>query len=350
MNIRKLVLGLVVITTIVSLFAVGCAPQAAPEVPAAEEEASAEAPAAEAPTEGQVPESGQIVFLLPNVSTPFFTVMVEGAQKTASEYGWEVTFQNADNDPNLQATQFEDAIAKGVDGIIVTPVDKDAAETFAAAAREKGIVVVAADRGMDGVDSFVQADNYGMGVLAAEEMVALLTAKYGEPKGKIAELQGRAGNQAAIDRNAGFIDGLKDYPDIEIVAAQDTQFDTEKGFQAAQNILTANPDLDGFYSHSDAIAQGAVRAVEALGLLKEVGEEGHIIQVCINGDNWAMQALRDGYLDADMAQAPTEIGAIAAAQIFKVLKGEPVEAVVSIPPVVVRKSNADDSDLWGNKL
>ena len=352
MNMNRRVLTLMV--TCIALLGLLTAACGAPAtaVPAATQPPATQAPATQAPATEVPAATGSkvIVFLVANLTSPFFSTMVAGATAEAKTQGYTVQLQNANNDPNLQGSQADDAIAKKVAAIIMNPVDSKGLVPFCQKARAAGIIVVAADRNMDCVQAYVETDNTKMGQMAGEEMVKLLTARYGAPRGTIAELQGTAGFSTTPMRHGGFADVIAKYPNIKVVASPDTQHDTDKAFAAAQNILTANPGLDGFYSHADAIGEGAVRAVQAAGNNKKVGETGHIIEVMIDGDDWALGALRDGTIDADLSQDPTGDGATAVDDIFKLIAGQSVQATIELPPVLVEKANAGDKSLWGNQV
>jgi ABC-type sugar transport system substrate-binding protein len=293
--------------------------------------------------------------------------MLTGAQN----HGWGVTPTNANFDAATQANQIDYFISLGVDAITVVPVDSQAICSSVKKAKDAGIPFFTIDRAPIGcqIDMTVQSDNYMAGKQSAEEMVKLLTEKYGEPKGVVLELQGDLGQNVAQLRGGGFNDVMKEYPNIQVIS-KPTEWKAEKFSQATLDVVAAEP-VDGIYMHSDCVGTKVVMAaLEQLGKKVARGEDGHIFVTGVDGCGDALQSIRDGFTDQASSQPVPDFGVVIADYIAKVLNGEPIEEgtvekadALWSPAVIVKTDtgmmmnlattsvtpeNADDARLWGN--
>jgi len=309
------------------------------------------APAAEQEAE-VADESGiKIGFSLSTLGNAFFVGMRAGIVDECKAQGVTLVETNADGDIATQAAQMEDLISQGVQALIVNPVDSDAIVASEKKAAEAGIPVIYCDRGSTGDDytAFIATDNVAMGVLAADEIAAFLTDRYGEAKGNVVEIQGLIGTSAARDRGEGFNTTMAEkYPDITIVAQQAGDFNQETSLNVMQNIIQANDQIDAVYGHNDDCTLGALKAIESAGLLKPVGEDGHIYIIGIDGIYDALTAILDGKKDATISQTPVIMGGSAVELALKVINGETVEKDILNPFYVIDASNAADPENWAN--
>lgn len=195
---------------------------------------------------------------LSTLNNPFFVQIKSGAQQEAKKLGVDLTVTDAQNDASQQANQLQNFTSSGLGSIIVNPVDSDAAGPAVRSANKAGIPVVGVDRGVNKADTaaLVASDNIAGGKLGAKAMAEKLGGK-----GKIVILQGLAGTSASRERGAGFAEGLKAYPGIEVVARQPADFDRTKGLDVMTNLLQAHPDIQGVFAENDEMALGAVKAL-----------------------------------------------------------------------------------------
>lgn len=142
-------------------------------------------------------------------------------------------------------------------------------------------------------------------VSAAENVPRLLSeelAKQGKDGGKIAFIPFQPGTGTNDQRKEGFNKSLQDYPELEVVAEQSSQSDYVVGLQVTENILTANPDLDGVFAANEPGVLGAAEG------LRRPGEAGRIVLVGWDGSPLEEQNLRDGIINALVVQNPFEMG------------------------------------------
>ena len=270
----------------------------------------------------------QIGLAVSTLNNPFFVDLRDGALEAANEAGLTITVADAQNDPNRQLSQIENFIQQGVSIILVNPCDSAAIVPAIKAANKANIPVVTVDRGADGgeVVCHIASDNVEGGRMAGEYLAKLV-----DFKGKLVELEGIPGTSAARDRGAGFNEVIKKYPDIKIVARQEAGFDRAKGMTVMENILQAQPEIDGIFCHNDEMALGALRAVEAAGRLSAIKIVG------FDATDDAVKSVKDGKLVATVAQKPRVMGSMAVETAKQVLDGVKVDEFIPVPLELVVK-------------
>ncbi|KAF5997108.1 substrate-binding domain-containing protein [Streptomyces sp. WAC00263] len=266
---------------------------------------------------------------LSTLNNPFFVQIKSGAQQEAKKLGVDLTVTDAQNDASQQANQLQNFTSSGLGSIIVNPVDSDAAGPAVRSANKAGIPVVGVDRGVNKADTaaLVASDNIAGGKLGAKAMAEKLGGK-----GKIVILQGLAGTSASRERGAGFAEGLKAYPGIEVVARQPADFDRTKGLDVMTNLLQAHPDIQGVFAENDEMALGAVKALGS-----KAGTSVSVIG--FDGEPDGLKAVKDGTMYASVAQQPKELGRIAVENALHAAEGKTVEKTVMVPVKVVTKEN-----------
>jgi ribose transport system substrate-binding protein len=255
---------------------------------------------------------------------PFYVLLTNSMKEQASKQGVDLQVAVANQDLSKQLADVEDFITKGVNAIIISPVDSKAVKGAVLKAQKAGIPVVTVDIAAAGVDvsSHVATDNYGGGVKAGELMAKALNGK-----GNVAVIDVPM-TQSVIDRVAGFKKALEAFPEIKIVAIQ-PGLNRAEAMTAAQNMLQANPDLGGIFGYGDdaaLAALAAVRSARAEDRVKIVGFDG-------------MDEAR-GAVDTNpnfvgvIRQYPEQMGASALDTALKVVKKEDVPKLQPIAPGV----------------
>ena len=272
-----------------------------------------------------------ITFALSTQANSFMVKMREGAQKKADELGLTINFQDASDDSATQANQLANAAATGAGAVIVNPTDSDAMAPAVKQLTDAKIPVVAVDRAVNNaeVSSYIASDNVGGGKQAAK---ALSEAIHGE--GEILVLQGKTGSSASRERGQGFDEGLKDSPNIKVVAKQTAEFERVKGLDVTTNLLQAHPNVKSIFAENDELALGAI---EALG--DKAGKD--VIVVGFDGVEDALKAIKEGTMYASIAQQPADMAAQAVVEASKLLKGEAATKEMQVDVVTVTKDNVD---------
>ena len=276
--------------------------------------------------------SSSVTLALSTLNNPFFVELRDGAEAAAKEAGIELKVVDAQNDSATQTNQLATAATSGTDGVIINPVDSDAAAAAVAPLISGDIPVVAADRAVNGaeVKSLVSSDNVAGGKQAADEL-----AKAMGNEGNVIVLQGVAGTSASRDRGAGFEEGIAAYPGIEVVAMQTANFDRAEALNVATNLLQANPGITGIFAENDEMALGAIQA-----LGNRAGSEVKVVG--FDGTEGGLAAIKEGTMTATIAQQPAELGKRSVEVLRKVLAGETVEETIPVPVTTVNTENVGE--------
>jgi ABC-type sugar transport system substrate-binding protein len=266
------------------------------------------------------------------LNNPYFVQLRDGAQAEAQKAGATLTVTDAQNDASQQVNQVQNFASQAMKAIILNPVDSDAAAPAAKAAQRANIPVIAADRGVNGVEvaQTVASDNVTGGKLAAQELAELLGHK-----GQVVVLQGVAGTSAARDRGQGFTEGIKAFPNIQVVAQQPADFDRTKGLDVMTNLLQSHPGINGVFAENDEMALGAIKALGA-----KAGKEVKVVG--FDGTPDGLKAVKAGTMNASVAQQPALLGQQAVAAAVKAARGEKIDKTVAVPVKVATTENVDE--------
>jgi len=261
----------------------------------------------------------------------FYDTMVDAAKEWDSkEDGAEVVYgqgkSGTDDEGEIAAIQ--SMVTQGVDAIVITPTSPNVQDDLQKAV-DAGIEVILVDNDIpdwDGKTSVVATDNLAGGKLAGEWLAENL------PEGSsIAVLQGVLGNPSLDDRVTGMKETLGDA--AEVVAEAPTDCDQTKGLDAAQDILTANPDLDAIYAACGPPLLGALEAI------KSDGKEGKLITVGFDASPDELTAIADGTQSGSVAQFPAKMGSMGLQAALDAINGEDVSANIDTGTEMVTKDN-----------
>ncbi|NIN73433.1 MAG: ribose ABC transporter substrate-binding protein RbsB, partial [Gemmatimonadetes bacterium] len=272
------------------------------------------------------PEGFTLGLSLSTLNNPFFVTLKDGAEAAAERADVTLVVVDSQDDPATEATNMEDLIQQGVDAILVNPTDADAIVPSIEKANEAGIPVFTIDRGASGgeIVSHIASDNVAGGRMAGQFLCEALGGE-----GKVVELEGIAGTSAARDRGQGFNDYMSaDCSGVEIVARQTANFNRAEGLSVFENILQAEPEIDGVFAHNDEMILGAIEAAEA------AGRTG-IVFVGFDAVDDAVAAVDAGNLAATIAQQPAEMGRLGVEQAVSYLGGAPVESYIPVDLALV---------------
>jgi ribose transport system substrate-binding protein len=266
-----------------------------------------------------------------NLQADFFNQIKQSVTAEGAKQGIEVVVADARGDAATQVNQIEDFVTKQVDAIIYIPAGATAAGVPVETAREAGIPIVAVDRNPPDApaDTFIASDS----VASARELGEHV-AKLTKGEGEVGILQGQIGTTPEIDRNNGFDQALKQNPGLQVVAKQPADWDQDKGFSIAQNMLQAHPDISVFFGRADAMALGAAQAVR-------VANVDHPVTIVgFDGDLAGLKAVRDGVIDATMTQQTQRMGRMAVQSAQQLMDGGTVPREQLLPAFLTTKANA----------
>ena len=258
-----------------------------------------------------------------------------GAVKAAQELGdVEIVWKGPqkEDDREQQIAVVEDMIARGVDGIVLAPLDKTGLRQVVREAKMAGIPTVCVDSGLEGDDhvSFVATDNYDGGVEGAKRLAEVL-----DGKGKIIMMRAMVGVESTAAREQGFLDEIAKHEGIEVLSEnQYGGVTTESGYQMAENLLNRyRGQVDGLFTPNESTTFGMLRA------LTDAGLAGQIKFVGFDTSQKLVQALEEGVLDGLVLQNPFKMGEEGVKTAIARVKGQPVEARVDTGVVVATPEN-----------
>lgn len=258
-----------------------------------------------------------------------------GAEEKANEIGGiDIIFRAPTGkvDPNEQTRMVEDAITEEADAILLAPSDSSALAPVVDRAIESNIPVVIIDSSVDteGYLTFLATDNYAAAAAAADTMAELVNSK-----GKIAIIMAQPGSGTTIARTKGFEDRIAEkYPNMLVETVQYSNGDKSLALNQATDIMTANPDLVGFYGGNEGSTVGVARAIE------ESGKAGKIKLVGFDKSSDIIDGIESGVIQASMVQNPEIMGSKAVETAFNYIsKGEKGENKIDTGVTIVTKEN-----------
>lgn len=206
------------------------------------------------------------------------TACTNSVKEEAEKRGIDLKFSDAQQKQENQIKAIRSFIAQKVDVIGVSPVVESGWETVFKEVKDAGIPLVLVDRKADVPENlyacYLGSDFVEEGKKAADELAKLINSK-----GNIVELQGTVGSSAAVGRQQGFLDTLKEkYPDIKIIKSQTGDFTRAKGKEVMEAFLKSDGEnITALFAHNDDMAIGAIQAIEEYG--KKPGEDIKIVSV-----------------------------------------------------------------------
>ncbi|MGD8485949.1 MAG: substrate-binding domain-containing protein [Chloroflexota bacterium] len=270
-----------------------------------------------------------------NLQALFFNQLNDGAQAAADAAGANLQIVNANNDPAAQNDAIETLTADGVDGILVIAIDTNGIMPAVESAAEAGVTIVAADAILPEGPQIAQVgvDNGGAGAEMGEFFVDWVEAQ-GEPVqlGIVGALNSTIQNI----RQEGFEEVVLASENVELVGVVDGQNVAETALAAAENLITANPELTAIYATGEPALVGAVAAVEAQGAEDRVKIFGWDLT------SQVIAGIDAGFVEAVVQQDPAGIGSASIEALVASLAGEEVEPVIDVPITIVTTENVDD--------
>ncbi|MBC8329611.1 MAG: substrate-binding domain-containing protein [Planctomycetes bacterium] len=293
-------------------------------------------------SEGNGTSAGKLrIAVIPKGTThEFWKAVHAGAEAAARAHGAEVIWKGPlkEDDRAAQIKVVEDFIARGVDGIVLMPLDNRALVPVAKEAAGQGIPVMIADSDLDwdGRVSFVATDNYHGGELAAEALGELLGGQ-----GTALVMRYLEGSASTMAREAGFLDKLAaDFPGVEIVSSnQYAGATTESAYSTAENLLQNFGEVSGIFCPNESSAFGMLRA------LQDSGRAGEARFVGFDSSPKLLEGLRARQIDALILQNPVAMGRLAVEAMVEHLGGGAVEQRIDTGATVATPANLDSAEI-----
>lgn len=270
-----------------------------------------------------------------NQQALFFNQMNAGALDAARKGGAELVVFNANDNPAGQNNAIETYVQQRVQGLIVVAIDVNGIMPAVQAAAAAGIPVVAVDAVLPAGPQKAQVgvDNAAAGAMMGRTFLDYMGASMGG-KAKLGVV-GALNSAIQNIRQKGFEDVVRGKPGVTLTQVVDGRNVQDNAMSAAENLMTANPDLTAIYATGEPALLGACAAVESQ------GRQG---SVKVFGWDLTAQAIRGidaGYVVAVVQQDPAAMGAAAVDALLTLAKGGTVPAQVAVPVTIVTKANVE---------
>lgn len=269
---------------------------------------------------------------LPQDDNPFYVALLRGIRARAGEVGMEVITVSSQEDKAKQINGVQDMIARGVKGILISPIDAVGVNAAydAAAAAKIPIVSVARASNSPNQTLHVAMDEKQIG-----RDIATWTLKTVGGKGKVALLTGPAGSPTFKNLQDGYMEVLGKNPGVSVVFNQAGALTRERGLKQIEDALAANPDLVAIYAANDDVALGASQAVAA------AGKKGKIAVTGMNGVPPGLRAVKEGAMSLTVELNPVTWGRLGVDVLAGYLKGEKFQQQVFIKHELIDATNID---------
>jgi ribose transport system substrate-binding protein len=282
----------------------------------------------------------KVIGVVPKATSHLFWVSVQaGAMTAGHDLGVEVEWNGpaTEIEYSRQIQIVDSMIARHVDGLALAAQDRTALDASLDRAAKEGIPVTVFDSGVDSTNymTFVATDNYAAGQLAARKLAELLGGK-----GSIAIVLHAPGSFSTMERERGFEETIaKEFPAIHVLQKQYGMSDRSKAMAAAENILTAHPDLNGVFASSEPSSVGTALALRSRGLA------GKIKFVAFDASEGMVEDLKGGTIDALVAQDPFRMGYETVRTLVDKLHGKTPPKRIDLSARVISKPDLEKPEI-----
>ena len=273
----------------------------------------------------------------------FWKSVHAGAVKAGRELGVDILWQGPlkEDDREDQIKVVDTLVSRGIDGLLLAPLDDKALRQPVASAVRAGIAVVTFDSKLESDDpvSLVSTSNLLAGRLAGKHLGEALGGK-----GHVIMMRLHEGSASTTDREQGFMDAITTFPGITVISSnQYAGALAEGGYRVGENLLASNRAADGnvqgIFTPNESTTFGMLRALQNAGLA------GKIRFVGFDSSDKLVQGLKDGHIDGLVLQNPFAMGYIGVKTIVTHLRGGKVEKFIDTGAAVVTLKNMDQPDI-----
>lgn len=286
-------------------------------------------------------QAGEIAVIVKTTNSNFWQNVNIGATAAIdgqSEHTMSFDGPAAESAIADQVNLVENAINRGVSGIVLAPSDPDALVPSVRRAFQAGIPVVIIDSALaegaeDSYQAFLSTDNCAAGEQVAQRMI-----QEAGTEGKVAIMSYVAGVGSEIGRVGCFTEYLQANSDLEIVGPLYSQSQMATALNQTTDLLAANPDLVGIFGANEPTAIGMGRAIV------QAGKDGQLTALGFDGNADLQEFVRDGVLDAIAVQGSFAMGELGVQAVIDILNGETVDDFINTGVVMVDSDNIDSDE------
>ncbi len=282
----------------------------------------------------------KVGYCTPSLDASFYVALENAVQQTVKSYGMQYLSTDGQADIAKQVVAVEDLLAKGIDVLILNPIDPQALIPVVRMARDQGVAVFVVDSYIDEQAPYISAvvaDNQKNGELLGDWVIRNVKAE----TLNIAIISGNQGNPVGREKRLGFIRGLADTQlhlynkvSFKVVSQGWGSWTNNGGLKAMEDILVAHPSVNVLFAENDAMAIGALKAVHEMNL------QDKITVVGFDGQKEAYELLQKNGYGATAQNSPAILGTNVVETVAKYLNEEPdVKRITYTPSVLVDRSN-----------
>ncbi len=273
----------------------------------------------------------RMAVILKSLTNQYWQGIEKGAKSAGEQYGVDITVQAASSEEaqTEQLTIAQTVVGQKFDAYVVAPESTSNLLPALQQMQGQGVPIVNVDDARIAATTYAGPNHELDGSNAAAEFTKLFPSG-----GQVAQIEGQAGSSAAIQRIKGFKEGVAKDSKFQLVASVPGDWDANKAYAAAQQVIRQYPKLKGIYANNDTMAIGVAKAVRASG--KSIAVIG------TDGVPEAIAAVRDGSMAATVSPLPYYEGFWAVESAVRLLEGQPVPPWVSSPAQMITKNNVDE--------
>ncbi|GGI72775.1 sugar ABC transporter substrate-binding protein [Saccharopolyspora subtropica] len=271
---------------------------------------------------------------------PFYVSMECAAQQEAAAQGYQLNAQAPEKFEQAEQSQILGSVVSTRPGaVIIAPTDDKALAAPLQQAKNNGIQVVEVDTALQDRSIAVaslSSDNYAGGKLAAQTLAHLV----GGRSGSVLALNTKAGTSTTDERAKGFEEEIAKHPNLRLLPTQYTDNEPATAAQIVSATLAANPDLVGVFGTNLNTGEGAATA------LANAGRSGQVQLVGFDTSPKQVEDLRNGRVQALIAQNPARIGQEGVRRAIAAIKGQPVERETRTEMIAITRDNMDQQSQY----
>lgn len=281
-------------------------------------------------------EGDRIAVFTKNQTNPFFQTVRLGADSAAKQMNASVIHYiptQPDSIPE-QMSQIEDVVTKRPNAVVFIPVDSKAMVPGVQKMNAAGIPVInIVDHSLGGdLLSWIGSDEFTMGLLTGRYLLEKM-----QGQGNVIIIEGVRGSLGSMERVRGLQKALEEFPRVKLLSSQPGNFQRLQALQVTENLLQAHAVVDGIMAANDAMALGAIEALDAA--------NRKALVVGMNGTKEAIDAIKAGKLLASGEFNGYLQGCIGTMAAIRHVRKQPVPKTFNFPPRVIDSTNYQGLDV-----
>lgn len=274
----------------------------------------------------------KIIVIVKAMDLDFWKQVKWGTKTAGEKFHADTIFWAPSSEKNVdeQMKLMEKAIHEKPDAIILAAADYQRLAPLARKAKENGIHLLTLDSRLPEhlSEGHIATDNVKAAGQAADYMAHLVGRK-----GKLAIISSVAGTATAMDRENGFLQAIKKYPDIRVIDIKFSGSDVKESYRLTNQVLKDHPEVKGIFGINEFTTVGIAQAV------KEMGKTSAIKVIGFDSSPEILNFVEEGVLAATVVQKPFNMGYLAVKQAVSILEGKTKGKLLYTDSEIITKKN-----------